>query len=73
MVGEPKKHGKKLIFSLSTITDQTAGVSFLQYLSSNELQCGCPLAFLQVPALPRQACVEWHFIAVKESHEITCM
>ena len=43
------------------------------------LQClagspSCPVAWLRVPALPRGACVEWHFIALPSSpHTITCV
>ena len=33
----------------------------------------CPVCFVPVPNLPRGACVEWHFIAVKSPQEVTCM
>lgn len=45
----------------------------LQALSHEEGGCGCPVAFLLVPSLPRGAAVEWHFISLSHSdHTVSC-
>ena len=36
------------------------------------MESGCPVVFLPAPSLPRGACVEWHFIAVKSRLAVKC-